>query len=128
MDVELKGKLEARGVGMWLDLPLQVTLRGTTLRLPGTSPTAIAKLDLPLGIRGPLASPSVRLDDKALTDALVAAGKAELAGQVQKLAGNKVDEALKGKGGKAAEAAQKKANELKKLVPGGIFGGKKDKK
>jgi len=131
MDIELQGQLQVReGLGTWLDLPLQVTLKGTTLRLPGTKPTAIDRLDLPLDIRGPLASPRIRLNDSAFADALAAAGKGELAKLVRKLAGDKVpqaekvEELLKGQGGAVDAATRKAQDELKKRLPGGIFGGK----
>ena len=130
----LDGAFEFRGEqGLWLDLPLKVALRNTTLDIKGMEPTKIDKLELPLGLRGPLSAPRIRLDDSkladALADALVAAGKAELANQVRK----QVPDDLKGTvdaviSGKPEEAAKKAAADaLKKNLPGGLFGKKKKK-
>lgn len=138
--------------GWQLELPLSVTLKGTQLALQGVQKTKLDALTLPVGIRGPLTSPGISFDDKALEQALISAGKQELANQVK----SRADALLKGKvpglgetlggviGGdktpeKAAEEAKKKAEEelkkraeeeLKKRLPGGLpnpFGGKKDK-
>lgn len=163
MDLSLSGSLDCgRPEGVWLDLPLQVQLRGTTLSLPGLQPTAVEQFALPLGVRGPLAAPRVSVDDQALTDALVAAGRKELADQVraraQALLGGKVpgvadelgnlvegtktpEQLLEEAKQKAEEEARKQAEEArkkaeeelrkkaeeeaKKLLPGGLFGGKK---
>jgi hypothetical protein len=158
LDLVLDANLDlAHPQGVWIDAPLQVHLQGTTLALQGLQPTAIDSLTLPIGLRGPLASPRVSLDDKSLADALVAAGRAELANQVRsratQLLGDKVpgvgdalgglvdgtkttkevvDEAQKKATDAAAEAARKKAEEeAKKRLPGGLgglLGGKKDDK
>lgn len=152
MDLVIDGGLDPRNAaGVWLDVPLQVKLRGTTVSLPGMDATTIDELMIPIGLRGPLAAPRITLDDAALADALVAAGKAELAKHVRSQAGallegtglgDKVpdiggvitgektpaqilEEAKK----KAAEEAKKKAaEEAKKRLPGGLFGGNKEKK
>jgi uncharacterized protein (TIGR03546 family) len=69
--------------GFLVDLPLQVALRGTTLSLFGSQPTNIDALTIPLGLRGPISNPRITLDDSKLADALVAAGRKELADQVR---------------------------------------------
>ncbi len=155
MGISLGGTFEFRGDrGLWLDLPLKVALQNTTLNIKGMKPTVLDKLELPLGLRGPLSAPRIRLEDSKLADALVAAGKAELANQVRKqavkLLGDKVPGELKGTvndvlagsgsnalkkaAAEAAGVARKKAEEdvrrkaadaLKKKLPGGLFGRKK---
>jgi hypothetical protein len=146
LDLKLGGKLDFAGAGgVKLDLPLVAALRDTTLALPGMTETKVEALALPIGLRGPLASPRVSLDDQALADALVAAGKSELAKQVRDQAGKLLGE-QGGAAGKAAgellegkakpeevlKEAEKKATEegkkalddlLKKKLPG--FGDKK---
>ncbi|MHC5063051.1 MAG: DUF2062 domain-containing protein [Planctomycetota bacterium] len=121
MDLALDGRLESKGGSVWLDLPLNVTLHDTTLALPSMKPSKVDNFSLPLGLRGPLASPRITIDDDALVNALVASGQQELANQVRdratKVLGDKIPEDL---GDKAAE-------ELKKALPGGLFGGKKKK-
>jgi uncharacterized protein (TIGR03546 family) len=138
LDLAASGTFSSRPEGVVLDLPLQVTLLDTVLRLSGAKETPVQSLTIPIGIRGPMRSPSVHLDDRALADALVAAGKAELASFVRsKLPGELqglvdidkkpaelVEEAKK----KAEDEARKRIEEeAKKRLEGlpGIFGGKK---
>jgi uncharacterized protein (TIGR03546 family) len=92
VDLAAKGGLQ-RGVGqpLSLDLPLDVTLKDTTFALAGSKETKVETLALPIGVKGPLTRPSFALSDQALQDALVKAGKQELAnfvaGQAGKLFG-----------------------------------------
>lgn len=88
LDANLQGSLgRGQDGGFTIDLPLQVTLHGTTLSMYGMQPAAVETLTIPLGIRGPLTNPRISLDDKALADALVSAGRKELADQVRARAG-----------------------------------------
>lgn len=137
--------------GWMLNLPLSVTLHGTTLALQGVTKTKVDTLTLPIGIQGSLLSPGITFEDKALEQALVSAGKAELANQVKGRAeallkgkipgvgdalggvigGTKTPEQLADEAKKKAEEEAKKRleEELKKRLPGGLpnpFGGKKN--
>ena len=119
LDVELDGAWDQGRIG-WIDLPLRVTLRDTTFRMEGVQPTKLERLELPIGLAGPIDSPRIRFDASDLTDALVAAGKKELAGKVQGLlkgeVGAKLDELdLEGKLPDAKGALE------------GLLGGKKKK-
>ncbi len=139
------GKTKAQGTT--IDLPLRVTMKDTTFALAGAKETKIDSLVVPVGLRGPVSRPAVELDDKALQDALVAAGQKELAnfvqGQAGKLLGGLpkelqgvvdptkkpteiVDEAKKKAEEEAKrleEEAKKKAlEEAKKKLPGGLQG------
>jgi len=88
MDLTTSGSFgKSAGQAMTLDLPLQVTMKDTTFALAGAKETKIDSLVLPVGLRGPVSSPAVSLDDKALQDALLAAGQKELANFVQGQAG-----------------------------------------
>ena len=92
IDLAAKGGLQrGAGVPLSLDLPLDVTLKDTTFALAGSKETKVESLALPIGVKGPLTRPSFALSDKALQDALLAAGKQELAnfvaGQAGKLLG-----------------------------------------
>jgi len=78
---------EKAGAPLQIDLPLGVNLRDTTFALAGARETKVENLLLPVGLRGSLTRPTVLLDDLALRDALLAAGKQELAGFVQQHAG-----------------------------------------
>lgn len=84
LDALMAGKLGYSATeGFTVDLPLQVTLRGTTLSLYGAQSAAVESLTIPLGIRGPITNPKITLDDSKLADSLVAAGRKELADQVR---------------------------------------------
>lgn len=92
IDLAAKGGLQrGAGVPLSLDLPLDVTLKDTTFALAGSKETKVESLALPIGVKGPLTRPSFALSDKSLQDALLAAGKQELAnfvaGQAGKLLG-----------------------------------------
>jgi len=77
------GMLDFRTEGNWstaaIDLPLQVTLRNSRLSLPQVGETLIDELMVPIGLSGPLRNPRINFSDAALGDALVAAGKGEVA-------------------------------------------------
>lgn len=93
MDISSSGTFEdKKGQPMSIDLPLQVAMKDTTFALAGAKETKVESLMLPVGLRGSFSRPVVSLDDQALQDALVKAGKAELAnfvqGQAGKLLGN----------------------------------------
>ncbi len=84
LDALLKGSLGfSAEQGFMLDLPLQVTLRNTTLSLYGMQQAPVESFTLPLGLRGPLTNPRISLDDSKLADSLIAAGRKELADQVR---------------------------------------------
>lgn len=83
LDATLAGNLGFGPDGLTVDLPLNITLRGSTLSLYGTQPTQVETLSIPLGLRGPISNPRITVDDQKLTDALVAAGRKELADQVR---------------------------------------------
>lgn len=148
MDLATNGFVgKTQGEGTTVELPLQVTLKQATFALAGAQETKIESLLLPVGVHGPLSRPSVSLDDKALQDALVAAGQKELASFVQGQAGkllqgvpvdlkgivdpskkpaDMVDEAKKKaeeeKKRLEDEAKKKALEEAKKKLPGGLQG------
>jgi uncharacterized protein (TIGR03546 family) len=99
LDLATTGRLDlwAKG-GAQIDLPVSLTFQNTAISLQGAKETPIEKLVLPLGLRGLLTSPSVSIDDQALANALMQAGKAELANYVKQNAGKFL-------GGKAGELA-----------------------
>ena len=82
LDLELDGSWDGGRIG-YIDLPLRVTLRDTVLSMEGIKPTRLDELVLPIGISGPIDSPRIRFEHSVLVDALVDAGKRELANQVQ---------------------------------------------
>lgn len=146
LDLALGGKLDfSRSDGTWLDLPLSVTLRNTTLEMKGIEKTKLDELQIPLGLRGPLAAPRITIETKTFVNALVAAGKSELAKRVSTQMNALIGDKIPGVGGdvgdiitgkktpaQLAEEAKKRAleeakkrgkSELDKLIPGGLPGG-----
>ncbi len=97
VDLGLEGVLDCGSAdGVRVDVPLRVTLRNTTLSLPGLPPTAVEQFTLPVGLRGPLAAPRVTIDDQQVVDALVQAGRQELANQFKVRAAALLDGKLPG--------------------------------
>lgn len=83
LDLTLRGSVDtAHAGGTWIDLPLEVAMKGTSLVLDGQR-TPLDELRMPIGLKGPLAAPSVAVDTAAFTDALVAQGRVELANRVR---------------------------------------------
>ncbi len=105
--------------GILIDGTIDATLVGTTLALAG-SRTRVDSLVLPIGVRGPIDGPRVSFSDEALADALVAAGKAELANRVRGEVDRAVGDALEKSG--VGEEIKKRAGGLL----GGVLGGSKD--
>ncbi len=88
MDLDVKGSLlKTKGAPVALDLPIGVTMKDTTFAIAGAKETKIESLTLPLAVSGPATRPSIRIEDKALADALMKAGKQELANFVNAQAG-----------------------------------------
>lgn len=88
MDLGISGSIaKQKGAPVAIDLPVTVTMRDTTFAFAGTKETKVDALTLPLALKGPVTRPSVSIEDKALADALVKAGKQELANFVNAQAG-----------------------------------------
>ncbi|RME70016.1 MAG: hypothetical protein D6781_07295 [Verrucomicrobia bacterium] len=72
------------------NLPIKLTLRGTTVAIGGTS-ARVDELAVPVVVRGAIDNPAIRVDGSALKRALVDAGKRELTnrlgGELGKLLG-----------------------------------------
>ena len=92
MDVTLHGAIKTSG-GTYIDLPLQITLHETTVTVGGNS-APVDKLTIPLGLRGTIDSPRIRIDDAKLADALVEAGANALASEVRKRADQMIKDAV----------------------------------
>jgi hypothetical protein len=140
VDLSLEGAVDVRADGIHLGLPLVAVLRDTEIQV-GSKTAQLARLELPIGLSGPLRAPSIDVDASGLADALTAAGRAELADEVRaragKVVGGELGDALGGviDGTKTTEevvdqAKQKAEDELKKRaaeelnkrLPGGLGG------
>lgn len=88
IDIASSGKLLLPGNGAaMVEMPLSATLRDTLFAIPGAKETKVEQLLLPIGVQGPMLRPAVVFDDRVLANALLAAGKQELANFVQQNAG-----------------------------------------
>ena len=117
VDVAIDGTWGEGGVG-FVDLPLEVLLQDTTLTLEGVGSTHVERMALPIGLRGPIDAPRVRVDQDALARALVDAGAAELASRVRGEASEALGQAREEAERKIqAEVGDKARDTLRNLVP-----------
>ena len=79
LDLTAHGEL-LRNLGQTtVDLPIQVELHDTVFAIAGSPPTPVEHLVLPIGVHGRADDPTISLHDAMLTNALIQAGKRELA-------------------------------------------------
>lgn len=120
ISVSLDGVLYTVGAPS-LDLPLNVTLTDTTLSIPGAGSTHVDSFMLPIGLKGPIDNPGIVISDQAISDALVAAGKAEVAKRLSGEAEKAIDKAKEKLGDEIGDKAKDRLGDL-------LGGGDKDKK
>ncbi|MFG0329974.1 MAG: DUF2062 domain-containing protein [Phycisphaerales bacterium] len=123
MTLEIDGEFQTRNGG-WVEFPLMVQLANTTLVMPGGDTAPLDALEVPIGLRGPFSSPRIAFDDDTFSNALVEAGKAQLAQRFDEEVGAKVDEVKDEIGKKIGDEVGEEANKLLE----GVFGGDKDDK
>jgi uncharacterized protein (TIGR03546 family) len=137
VDLSLHGGWSAGRVG-WIDAPLAVVLRDTTLSISGLGSAPIQELSLPIHLEGPLDALSIRIDPDQLASALKAAGAAELErrlreelGSLESKAREEFDEKkaeLEDKARKeAGEKLEEEVGDKAKGVLDGLLGGQKKK-
>jgi hypothetical protein len=114
VSVSLDGTLYTVGAPS-LDLPLNVTLTDTTLTIPGAGSTHVDTFLLPIGLKGPIDNPGITITDEAVKDALIAAGKAEVAKRLSGEAEKAID--------KAKEKVGDEIGDKAKGVLGDLLGG-----
>lgn len=125
LDLEVEGAWAEGRIG-WVDLPLRVTFHGTTFSMEGIGPTALEELVLPIGLYGPIQSPTIRFDASVLADALAEAGQAELARRLQSELGGRVGEALEKSGLELPADLEEGVGEQAKGLLDSLGGKKKD--
>jgi uncharacterized protein (TIGR03546 family) len=76
-----------------IHLPLDVTIRDTTIAVPRLGSAPVAILSLPVGVTGRLGDPRILWDQEAFADSLAKAGANELAGRVRAEASKALDKA-----------------------------------
>jgi hypothetical protein len=122
MDIALDGGWSPAGVG-YIDLPLSIVLHNSTITVPGGESADVDRLDLPIGLRGPLDNPRIMVSDQLLKDALVQAGASRLTKELEGRAG----EALDKLGDELDGAVDDDVKESIREGIGGLFGGGKKK-
>ena len=121
LDLSIDGAWSDGEIG-WIDLPLKVTVRDTTLTMEGVEETELEKLVLPIGLSGPIDSPRVRFDASDFTDALADAGRDELARKVRGKLGDELEEA----GIELPEELEDVEKGARDLLDGVLGGGRKE--
>ncbi|MEM0984083.1 MAG: hypothetical protein AAGI17_09055 [Planctomycetota bacterium] len=119
LDLALDAKLD----GSTIQSPLNVTLKNSTVMLPGAGPTQVDALVIPLKLSGPLDNPAITLEPSDLSDALIAAGKRQAANRLTAELDKAVGDAIGDVGGDAAKSIKEQAGGL----IGNLIGGGKKK-
>jgi len=127
IDVAIDGSWSSRGVG-FIDLPLNTTLRNTTINVPGVGSSNISEMSLPIGLRGPMDSPYIIIDDERLAGALADAGARALAEHFAGEAGQALDDIKKKAGDKIGDKIGDKLRDSAPKGLGDLFGGNKKNK
>ncbi len=86
------------------DLKISPTFQGSTLSIAGSQVPA-DNLSIPLFLRGPIDNPGIKIDSKAMTNALADAGKKELLNKAAEKLG--IDPSTTGDGDKLEDTAKK---------------------
>ncbi len=100
MNLAITGKLSS----IDSDLKISPTFKGSTISIGGSQVSA-DNLSIPLFLRGPIDNPSVKIDSKAMTNALADAGKKELLNKAAEKLG--IDPSDTGDGEKLEDTAKK---------------------
>lgn len=116
MDISTQGTLTADAR---ISLPLDVTIRNTTMSLPQAGSAPIKELTMPIGVQGPLDNPRILFDQKAFGDALAKAGANELAAKARGEAEKAINKATEKAVGEATKKIEGELGDtLKKGLPG----------
>ncbi len=100
MNLAVTGKLSS----IDSDLKISPTFKGSKISIGGSQVSA-DNLSIPLFLRGPIDNPSVKIDSKAITNAIASAGKKELLNKAAEKLG--IDPSETGDGEKLEDTAKK---------------------
>ncbi|MCF7708656.1 MAG: hypothetical protein K9N52_07145 [Verrucomicrobia bacterium] len=78
-----------------MDIPLNVTLRNTTLSVGGSRDVKVDRFDFNIGIRGELASPGIYFDSESFFEGLAKAGVNRVAGELKDKVQEEVGDEIK---------------------------------
>ena len=78
IDISADGYWKSQEAEMYVQLPVTVLVKGTTVAIPKLGQTQLDSLILPINIFGPLDNPRVKVDTQAFSNFLLEAGKSVL--------------------------------------------------
>jgi uncharacterized protein (TIGR03546 family) len=107
----------------WIDLPLNVLVKDSTITLPGAGSAQVSELRLPIGVKGPMDAPGLNIDAQAWSTALAQAGATELANKVRGRVEQEVQEEID----RARDKVEEKIGDEVKDRLGGLLPGRKPK-
>jgi len=103
IDISTDGNWKSQEGEMFINLPVTVLVKGTTVAIPKLGQTQLDSLILPVNIFGPLDNPRIKVDTQAFSNFLLEAGKnvlkKKISSEIQKqiggnLPGNLLNERL----------------------------------
>lgn len=89
VDAVIEGVFRAE----WIDLPLNVLVRDSTVTLPGAGSAKVSELRLPIGVKGPIDAPGLNIDAEAWGQAFAQAGATQLANELRGEVQEEIDRA-----------------------------------
>jgi len=117
VDAVIEGTFRAE----WIDLPLNVLVKNSTVTLPGAGSAKVAELRLPIGIKGPLDAPGLNIDAEAWGQAFAQAGATQLANELRGEVQEEVDRAKE----KILDKVDEKVGDKVREGLGGLLPGRK---
>jgi len=94
VDIRVKGKIENRG-GAWVDLPVAVTLRNSTINFSGQK-IPVKNLEIPVRVTGPLDNLGIQVNEEKLFASLSKAAGGALANKAKGMVGQELEKAAGG--------------------------------
>jgi len=110
IDISTDGNWKSQEGEMFINLPVTVLVKGTTVAIPKLGQTQLDSLILPVNIFGPLDNPRIKVDTQAFSNFLLEAGKnvlkKKISSEIQKQIGGNLPANLLNE-------------QLQDLIPGG---------
>lgn len=119
VDAVIQGAFRAE----WIDLPLDVLIKDSTVTLPGAGSAKVSELRLPIGVKGPLDAPGLNIDAQAWSQAFAQAGATQLANKLRGEVQEEVDRAKE----KILDKVDEKVGDKVREGLGGLIPGRKPK-
>lgn len=115
VDAVIEGAFRAE----WIDLPLNVLVKDSTVTLPGAGSAKVSELRLPIGVKGPLDAPGLNIDAEAWGQAFAQAGATQLANELRGEVQEEID--------RARDKIEEKIGDEIREGLGGLLPGRKPK-